>query len=142
MRSDTRYFIKCFSPRLLAAAMLACLAVNPGARGANPAELLSHYSAQAKSTPTPAAGRQLFTSRHGREWSCASCHGATPMTAGSHASTGRPIRPLAPAGNPERFTDLAKTEKWFRRNCNDVLGRECTASEKANVLGWLLTFKP
>ena len=25
----------------------------------------------------------------------------------------------------ERFADAAKTEKWFRRNCNDVVGREC-----------------
>ena len=37
--------------------------------------------------------------------------------------------------------DLAKTEKWFKRNCNDVVGRECSASEKANVLAWLLTVK-
>ena len=55
--------------------------------------------------------------------------------------TGKVIGPLAPAFNPERFTDAAKTEKWFRRNCNDVMGRECTAGEKADVLAWLLTLK-
>ena len=49
---------------------------------------------------------------------------------------------MAPAVNPERFTDAAKTEKWFRRNCNDVAGRECTPAEKADVLAWLLTLKP
>jgi hypothetical protein len=48
---------------------------------------------------------------------------------------------MAPAFNPERFTELAKSEKWFRRNCNDVVGRECTATEKADVLVWLLSFK-
>ena len=65
-----------------------------------------------------------------------------PTQAGKHASTGKPIGPLAPAFNAERFTDAAKTEKWFRRNCNDVIGRECTAGEKADVLAWLLTLKP
>lgn len=61
---------------------------------------------------------------------------------GKHASTGKVIAALAPAFNAERFTDVAKTEKWFRRNCNDVLGLECAPMEKADVLAWLLTFKP
>ena len=52
------------------------------------------------------------------------------------------IGPLAPAFNPQRFADAAKTEKWFRRNGNDVVGRECTAAEKADVLAWLLTLRP
>ena len=53
----------------------------------------------------------------------------------------RPIQPLALAFNAERFSDVAKTEKWFRCNCNDVLGRECTPGEKADVLAWLMTLK-
>ena len=73
---------------------------------------------------------------------CSSCHGATPTGTGKHASTGKEIKPMAPAFNDQRFADVAKTEKWFRRNCNDVLGRECTAAEKADVLSWLLTLKP
>ena len=68
-------------------------------------------------------------------------HTSAPSVDGKHASTGKVIAPLAPAFNPERFTDMAKTEKWFRRNCNDVMGRECSSSEKADVLAWLLTFK-
>ena len=64
------------------------------------------------------------------------------MQTGKHAATGKTIGAMAPAFNPERFTDPAKTEKWFRRNCNDVVGRECTAGEKADVLSWLLTLKP
>jgi hypothetical protein len=48
----------------------------------------------------------------------------------------------APAFNPKSFTDAAKTEKWFRRNCNDVVGRECSAAEKADVLAWLMSLKP
>ena len=50
--------------------------------------------------------------------------------------------PLAPAAHARRFSDAAKAEKWFRRNCNDVLGRECSAAEKADVLAWLNTLKP
>jgi hypothetical protein len=60
---------------------------------------------------------------------------------GKHATTGKVIAPMAPAFNTERFTDAAKTEKWFRRNCNDVVGRECTPGEKADVITWLLSLK-
>jgi Domain of unknown function (DUF1924) len=103
--------------------------------------LLAVYTAQAASPAVASRGQQFFTSRHGQEWSCATCHGTTPTQAGRHASTGKPILPLAPAFNPERFIDSAKVEKWFRRNCNDVVGRECTAVEKADVLAWLLSLK-
>jgi hypothetical protein len=48
---------------------------------------------------------------------------------------------MAPAFNPQRFTDAAKVDKWFRRNCKDVLARECSAAEKADVLAWLLSLK-
>jgi hypothetical protein len=102
-------------------------------------ELLAGYQAAAAVTPSAERGRTLFTSTHGREWSCASCHGAQPTQGGRHASTGKPIAPLAPAADATRFTDPAKVEKWFRRNCNDVMGRECTAAEKADVVSWLLT---
>ena len=60
----------------------------------------------------------------------------------SHASTGKPITALAPAFNPERFSDPAKVEKWFRRNCNDVADRACTPAEKADVMAWLISLRP
>jgi mono/diheme cytochrome c family protein len=108
---------------------------------ATPAEVLSTYSAQAGAAAQPARGQQLFTTKHGKEWSCATCHSSAPTVDGKHATTGKLISPLAPAFNAERFTDIAKSDKWFRRNCNDVMGRECTAVEKADVLAWLMTFK-
>ena len=129
-----------FARSLCAALVAACLA--PAAHASQPAQLLAGYSAQAGAAAQAERGQKLFTSRHGREWSCASCHGAPPTQTGKHASTGKSIGALAPAFNTERFTDSAKTEKWFRRNCNDVIGRECTAGEKADVLAWLLTLKP
>lgn len=123
--------------RFAAALVLAAA----GAHATTPAEQAAAYAAQAGTAPSPARGAQFFTGRHGREWACASCHTASPAQAGRHATTGRPIAPMAPAFNPERFTDTAKTQKWFRRNCNDVVGRECTPGEKADVLAWLMTLK-
>ena len=124
----------------LAAAAIALAGV-ASAQAVTPADMLAAYSTQAGQPAATERGRQWFTTRHGREWSCASCHGATPTQTGKHASTGKPIAALAPAFNPERFTDAAKTEKWFRRNCNDVIGRECSAAEKADVLAWLMTLE-
>jgi hypothetical protein len=49
---------------------------------------------------------------------------------------------MAPAVNPRVFTDTAKVDKWFRRNCRDVLQRECSAGEKADVLTYLIGLKP
>ncbi len=111
----------------------------PLSHAMTPTEQLAAYSAQAAAPAQAARGQQLFTTRHGKDWSCSTCHSASPTVTGKHASTGKTIAPMAPAFNAERFTDTAKTEKWFRRNCNDVMGRECTVAEKADVLAWLLT---
>jgi len=124
---------------LTLAAIVALL--SPAAHAITPAEQLAAYSAQASAPAQAVRGEQFFTTKHGKDWSCASCHTASPTVDGKHASTGKLISPMAPAFNPQRFTDTAKTEKWFRRNCNDVVGRECSASEKADVLAWLLTLK-
>lgn len=70
--------------------------------------------------------------------SCNSCHTANPKGLGKHVITGKEIKPLAPSANAERFTDAAKSEKWFKRNCTDVIGRECTAAEKSDLAAWLL----
>lgn len=124
-----------------ALALLLASATFAGAHAATPAELAAGYTAQAGAPASATRGEQFFTTKHGREWSCASCHTASPTAAGKHASTGKSISALAPGFNPERFTDQAKTEKWFRRNCNDVVGRECTPGEKADVLAWLMSLK-
>ncbi len=122
---------------------LLALLLSPvgAALAATPAELAAGYASQAGAPPSAARGDQFFGARHGHEWSCASCHGTPPTQQGKHAATGRSIAPLAPAFNAERFTDAAKTEKWFRRNCNDVVGRECTPGEKADLLAWLTTIR-
>jgi hypothetical protein len=123
------------------AAVLMTAAWSPWSQAVTPTEQLVIYSRLAGVPAKPERGQELFITRHGRDWSCATCHTASPTVTGKHASTGKQIGALAPEFNPDRFVDPQRTDKWFRRNCNDVLGRECTAGEKADVLSWLLTFK-
>lgn len=108
------------------------------ARAQTPAGFLASFQQAAGGSLSARRGEQFFKARHGAEWSCASCHTANPAATGRHAKTGKSIAPLAPAANPKRFTRPAKVSKWFKRNCNDVLGRECSAREKGDVLAYLL----
>jgi hypothetical protein len=127
--------------RMMLAVVLGTLAA--AARAETPAELQASFLLEARREDPAFAGfsaergRAFFDARHGAQWSCSTCHGSDPRAVGRHAVTGQPIEPLAPAANPARFTRAAKVEKWFRRNCNDVLGRACTAREKGDVLAWL-----
>lgn len=120
--------------------VLALLSLIGVSVAASPQDLLKGYESQSGKA-SQARGEQLFNSKHGKEWSCASCHETPPNHDTKHIVTGKLIKPLSPNSNPDRFTDQAKVEKWFKRNCNDVLGRECVAQEKADVLSWLLTVK-
>ncbi|MFO1198354.1 MAG: DUF1924 domain-containing protein [Burkholderiaceae bacterium] len=124
-------------PAALCAAVVAGAWTPAEAADTTIARQLAHWSAQAGSPGDASRGRAFFNARHGGEWSCASCHGAPPTRGGRHANTGKAIEPLAPAFNPKAFSDAARTDKWFRRNCNDVVSRECSAAEKADVLAYL-----
>ena len=68
--------------------------------------------------------------------SCSSCHTASPLKTGM-TRAGKAIEPMAVSVSPTRFTDAAKTEKWFGRNCKSVLGRECSAREKGDFITYL-----
>ena len=131
-------------PRWLCATVLLATMLAPAAQAATPAELLAAWTAEAGAPASPERGQKLFNTNFKREfgWSCATCHGAVPTRDGKHDLTEKRIAPLAPAFNPARFTDRVRAENFFRLNCKDVVGRECTAAEKADVLSWLLTLKP
>jgi hypothetical protein len=111
------------------------------------ASIAGQYAAVAKQASPVFAGfaadrgKRFFTVTHGGEWSCASCHTQNPLLPGRHARTSKEIAPLAPAANRQRFTNLEKSDKWFRRNCNDVVGRPCTAQEKGDVLTYLMSLQ-
>lgn len=129
-------------PILAGAALIAAITSTPlRAADTTPVAQLSHWSTQAGSPGNAERGRIFFVSKHGKDLSCASCHGETPMAAGKHASTGKTIAPLAPAANPDALTDTARINKWLKRNCNDVLSRECSAQEKADVMAFLISLK-
>ncbi len=107
----------------------------------SPQAQLDRFSLEAGRPGNPEGGQLFFSKKHGADWSCASCHGDLPIRSSRHASTGKMLDPLAPAFNPKSLTDSAKVDKWFKRNCKDVLARECTAGEKADVLAWLILLK-
>ena len=84
---------------------------------------------------------QAFYSAKTGDMACASCHRDSPKANGKHAKTGNDILPLAPSANAQRFADAAKVEKWFGRNCKDVLNRACTAQEKGDFIAYALSVK-
>lgn len=123
---------------------LAVLVAN--ATAAIPPSTLDNYSAEARRQapafqPSAERGRAFFQKRFGvaeKMPACASCHTENPLAVGRHAVTGKDIRPLAPAANSERLADGAKVEKWFGRNCKEVVGRPCSAAEKADFVQFLV----
>jgi mono/diheme cytochrome c family protein len=126
---------------LVAAAILAT--VSGPAQAATPAELLAGYTAQAGAPASAERGQEFFNKRFGREFeNCAACHGASPLKSGKDLVSEKSIRPLAPAAHAARFTDKNRVDHQFRVNCKDVVGRECTAAEKADLLAWLISLKP
>ena len=68
--------------------------------------------------------------------------GKDPTGKGKDQTSEKPIAPLAPAANAKRFTEPGRVDNYFRLNCKDVVGRECSAQEKADVLAWLISLKP
>ena len=129
----------------LALVAVAGLSAQP-AFAETPNEMLALFQKEAAAMPdfrgfSAARGESFFKAKHGGEWSCSSCHTDNPATPGKHAKTGKAIDPMAPSANAERFTSVKKVEKWFKRNCNDVLDRVCSPQEKGDVLAYLLTVK-
>ncbi len=120
---------------------IAALLFAATAQAETPRDFLTRFEKEAGGAASAERGARFFSAKQGGEWSCASCHSDKPTQAGRHAKTEKPITPLAPAANAERFTDAAKVDKWFRRNCNDTLNRLCSAQEKADVMAWLLALK-
>ena len=117
------------------------------AHALNAAEYQSGLAAAAKAAEPGFAGfsaqrgETFYRSTHGGDWSCATCHTDNPSASGTHAVTKKVVKPLAPAANPARFSDAEKIEKWFKRNCNDVLKRACTPREQGDFIAYLLTLK-
>ena len=117
---------------------------------ATPQELLKQYEVQAKQENAAFAGfsaerganfyKAERTHSDGKKVSCATCHTSDPRKQGKTRAN-KVIEPMATVVNPERFTDSAKVEKWFGRNCKDVLERTCSAQEKGDYIQYLMSVK-
>lgn len=115
---------------------VAAAALNPDMQG-----LVEKYRKEANVKSFSAEdGKNFFTAkrRHskGEERSCTTCHTADPKQKGKTV-VGKVIEPMAQSANKERFTDPKKVEKWFKRNCEWVLERECTPKEKGDFITFM-----
>lgn len=136
---------------LLLIALLGFSASFAHADVVNAVKLEKKYAAFAKtanpeySGPSAVDGKFFFNRKiklaNGNEAACASCHTANPADSGKHMVTGKPIKPLSPVVNYKRFSDVEKVEEQFTLHCNDIIGSDCTAAEKANYIAYLLTEK-
>ena len=119
----------------LAVAATVAIAASPARRA-----ILDGYAAKAGAQPSAARGKAFFMATHSGgkpdTASCTSCHGKDPRKSG-RTRAGKSIEPMAVSVTPSRFTDAAKVEKWFGRNCKTVLGRACTAAEKADFIAFM-----
>jgi len=117
----------------------------------NAVKLEKKYASFAKAAnpeyagPSAVAGKHFFNRQiklaNGKAAACASCHTSNPADEGKHMVTGKPIKPLSPMVNYKRFSDVEKVEEQFTLHCNDIIGSDCTAEEKANYIAYLLTEK-
>lgn len=123
----------------------ALLPVAEAEAAETPGSLLAGYAAEARAEDgnftrfDAARGRELYfreVTRDGKTSACSSCHGPDPA-AGGRSPAGKKIEALDPNVNPARFTERRFAEKWFDRNCKQVLGRICTPVEKGDFLTWV-----
>ena len=127
--------MKPFFPLVLIAICGAALAETPRQIGDAYAAAQGNGFRAAAARGTEFFGRKFNVSE--KMPSCTTCHTDNATQPGRHAITGKTIKPLAPAANAERLSDRAKVEKWFTRNCKEVVGRECTSGEKADFIAFL-----
>ena len=125
------------------AASLAFAAEDPARQA-----VLDSYAVEAKAVDpsfsgfSAARGEALYRTTHPQAKTaeiaqCLSCHGADPHQAGRNARTGKVIDPMAVSITARRFTSRDETEKWFGRNCPEVVGRVCSALEKGDFITFL-----
>jgi hypothetical protein len=115
------------------------------AQAETPQQILEGLVAQAGSGIRRARGEKLFRGKFaGGKTADSVVPPAIPTMPKRLASTSRPTRPSIRwprSAQKDRFTDPAKVEKWFKRNCNDVLSRACTPQEKADFTAYMISLK-
>lgn len=130
------------SMKLIVAVVALGLASSSWATPASDALLAQYKAAGASKIDTAKAKRDWareVKNEEGEIASCSTCHGTDLGKSGSHEKTKKVIEPMSRKVNAERFTEEKKIEKWFKRNCKETWGRECTAQEKADFLSFLIS---
>lgn len=125
---------------LLCLALLATCAQAETAHQIRAAYANEASATQPGFTPSAARGERFFRQSFAvtdKMPACSSCHTDNPVQPGEHVVTGKRIRPLAVSGDNQRFSDPAKVEKWFGRNCREVVGRACSPAEKADFVTYM-----
>jgi cytochrome c553 len=105
--------------------------------------LMAQYKSDGAATFDAERGKKAWTKEvknaEGETGSCTTCHGNDLSKQGKHEKTKKVIEPMAHSVNADRYTDEKKIEKWFKRNCKEAWGRECTSQEKGDFLKYLLS---
>ena len=119
------------------AAAIAAMILSSAAFADARQDLLAQYAAAGAGPFSAARGEALHNTRFSggkdKTPSCATCHGEDVRRPGRTLS-GKVIKPAALSATPDRYSKVAKVEKWFRRNCKEVMGRQCTPQEKGDWL--------
>lgn len=135
---------------ILSGILIAGLSLGAGASiafaAAGQDAILAKLSEEAKAADANFAG---FDAKRGKAFflsvqsggkpetpSCTTCHTKDPKKAGQ-TRVGKTIAAMAVSVTPDRYTDAEKVAKWFTRNCNNVVGRECTAIEKGDFVTYM-----
>lgn len=107
------------------ALLLSVLFASASSAAETPSQILDAYTAEAARQtpgfqPNAGLGEHLYTRNFAasRRTSCVACHADSPLQA---------RRPLDPK----------QVERQLARDCRLVVGRECSAGEKADLLSYL-----
>lgn len=139
--------MKILATLLFATAFFLPQLSHAAALNADMQKLVNGYMAEARKKDPSFAfsaeeGKKFFMAKrqhsNGETRSCTTCHTADPKQKGK-TPVGKVIEPIAPSANKDRFTDPRQVEKWFKRNCQWVLERECTPAEKGNIIQFMLS---
>ncbi len=126
---------------ITALAIAISLAATPALAGPAQDTIVTHFQKMAGNSGSSERGKTLFKGNFSGGKpdtpSCTTCHSRSPANAGK-TRAGKTIEPMALSRTPERYSDLKKVEKWFRRNCKSVLGRVCSAQEKTDFLAFMI----
>ncbi len=123
--------------------ILACCAAAPAAAEV-PQRILAGLMADAGGRASPLQGEKLFRGKFSGGKSaacCGDCHGDDAKLPGRHNQSQQTINPLAPVAQGNRFSDAARVEQGFRRDCPEVLGRACTPREKADFTAYMISVR-